>query len=122
MKNLIKPLSLAVIIIISAVLFISCSGSNKEKMKKISGKWMDEQTGQVCEYTEDGYFYEYANENFTYDKTHYSIDGNEISYYINGESEAEYSVEYELKDGKLIIAGQIEYTRLLDEKMLELLE
>ena len=75
----------------------------------IVGRWRDEKTGRVIEYTADGFYYEFINENFTTDKTNYHVKNGKIIYYIPEVPESEYSVEYEVKDGKLIIAGSIEY-------------
>ena len=95
------------------ILLCSCSKNSDEKLV---GKWIDDFTGKVVEYTDDGFYYEYVNENFTYDNTRYKTDGKEILYYIEDSKESEYSLEYEIKEGKLIIADSITYTKLGEHK------
>ncbi len=81
----------------------------------IVGKWIDEETEATIEYTADGYYYEYANENFTSDKTRYLVEANTITYYLDGdEPESGFSVEYEIKDGHLIINGELIYRPLTE--------
>ena len=99
-----KSFTAAILILLSALL-ASCSG----KSDSIVGKWIDTETEQIYEYTADGYFYEYLNESFTSDKTRYKADGKKITYYLEGVPESESTVEYEFKDGNLIINGILEY-------------
>ena len=90
------------------VLFVSCSG----KDDTLVGKWIDNTTEQIIEYTGDGYYYEFVNESFTSDKTKYLVSGDVITYYIEGEEESQFSVEYKLDGDKLTIGGVLEYRRL----------
>lgn len=96
--------------VLICTLLCSCSGKDKDA---IVGKWVDNTTEQIIEYTYDGYYYEYINENFTSDKTKYKANGKKITYYIEGEPESEFSVEYTLKDDTLVIGGELEYRRLI---------
>ncbi len=105
MKRIFVTLSVLV-----CILLCSCSGNDKAS---IVGKWVDTATEQTIEYTSDGYYYEYINENFTTDKTNYKADGEKIIYYIEGEPESEFSVQYTLDGDTLIIGEKIEYRRLV---------
>lgn len=95
--------------ILSVVVFVLVLCSCTKITPDIVGRWRDQATGRVVEYTADGLYYEFINENFTTDKTNYRVSNGKITYFIPEVSESEYSVEYEVKDGKLIIAGSIEY-------------
>lgn len=94
--------------VLAVLLLILCSCTEKAS---IVGKWIDDKTEAIIEYTADGYYYEYANENFTTDKTKYKISGDKITYYLDGGSANEgFSVEYDFnEEGNLVIAGEIEY-------------
>lgn len=87
----------------------SCKGT-----KSVVGKWIDDSTESVCEYTADGYYYEYVNEGFTSDKTRYEAADGKITYYIDGFTPKDgFSVGYEIdRDGRLIINGEIVYRPL----------
>lgn len=109
-----KKISLALLfLLISAALLVSCS-NKKQNSEQLVGKWIDTRTEQTYEYTQDGYYYEYVNESFTYDKTRYRVEGNKIVYYLDGVPESEYSVEFEIEDGRLLIGGVLEYRRITD--------
>ena len=99
-----KRITAAALLCLSAFL-ASCSG----KGESIVGKWIDTETEQIYEYTADGYFYEYSNESFTSEKTRYKTDGGKITYFLEDVPESEASVEYEFKDGNLVINGILEY-------------
>ena len=107
-----------VLCLAAMLLFCSCNfganigtGSAGEKNHgSIVGKWIDNKTEQIVEYTADGFYYEYINESFTSDKTRYKAENGKIYYYLDGdEPDYEIGIDYEIKDGGLIIAGQIEY-------------
>lgn len=108
------------ILLLTAVCLLLCScgfGGNESTNplsgkddKSIIGKWIDIETEQIIEYTENGYYYEYINESFTADKTRYITEGGEIFYYLDGDSpDMSMGIDYEIKNGHLIIAGVIEY-------------
>ncbi len=101
---------LVTVSVLVCILLCSCSDNDKAS---IVGKWVDTATEQTIEYTSDGYYYEYINESFTTDKTNYKTDGDKITYYIEGEPESEFSVEYTLEEDTLIIGGAMEYRRLV---------
>ena len=89
----------------------NCTNPLLDKNKaSIVGKWIDVETEQIVEYTENGFYYEYINEGFTTDKTRYSVEDGKIYYYLDGDV-PDYSmgIDYEIKDGHLFIAGAIEY-------------
>ena len=76
----------------------------------VVGKWIDNKTEQVVEYTADGYYYEYINEAFTADKTRYITADGKLYYYLDGDApDYTIGIEYEIKDGNLIIAKELEY-------------
>lgn len=102
-----KKLSILITAII-CILLCSCSDTKDE----LVGKWVDNTTEQIIEYTGDGYYYEYVNESFTSDKTKYRVSGDMITYYIEGEEESEFSVEYSLDGDTLTIGGVLEYRRM----------
>lgn len=102
---MIKKIISALALFALAVFFYGCSS----KDGSVVGKWTDSETEQIYEYTADGYFYEYTNESFTSDKTRYKVKSGEITYYIEGVPESEYSVKYEIKDGNLVINGKLVY-------------
>lgn len=96
-----------VLICLFSTLLLSCSSEDTS----IVGKWVDEETQTICEYTSDGYYYELVNEQFTADKTKYTAKGGKITYYIEGESpDTGFSVKYEIRDSNLIINDTIIYT------------
>ena len=89
---------------------VSSSPSLEAKDIEIVGKWIDVQTEQIIEYTEDGFYYEYINESFTSDKTRYLIDNGKVYYYLDGEEpDMSFGIDCEVKNGHLFIAGVIEY-------------
>ena len=78
--------------------------------KRIVGKWIDVKTEGMVEYTENGFYYEGINEIYTTDKTRYIASGGKIYYYLDGDDPASaIGIDYEIKNGNLIIAGEIEY-------------
>ena len=78
--------------------------------ESIVGKWIDNETEQIIEYTAGGYYYEYINESFTTDKTRYMTEDGKIYYYLDGDSpDMSMGIDYEIKNGNLIIAGVLEY-------------
>ena len=105
--------------LILAITLLLCScGSNNggtsaisgKDEKSVVGKWIDNETEQIIEYTADGYYYEYINEGFTTDKTKYMTEEGKIYYYIEGETpDMSFGIDYEIKDGNLLIAGVLEY-------------
>lgn len=108
------------ILLLTAVCVLLCfcsfggnGGTNplsENNSASIVGKWIDNKTEQTIEYTADGFYYEYINESFTSDKTRYKAENGKIYYYLDGdEPDYEIGIDYEIKDGNLIIAGQIEY-------------
>lgn len=109
MKKNISILALVTCIIVLLILCCSCT-----KIESLTGKWIDDKTEAIVEYTSDGYYYEYANESFTTDKTRYTIKNGKIYYYIDGEDAADgFGVDYEFNsEGNLVIAGEIEYRPL----------
>lgn len=101
-------------------LFILCGCANQintpgdsvvsQDSRSIVGKWVDVKTEKIFEYTDDGFYYEYLNESFTTDKTRYEVQDGKITYYLDGSTPDEgFSVDYEIKNGNLIINGVIEY-------------
>lgn len=98
-------------LIFALIAFTLCFSFGCSEKKTIVGKWIDDETEAITEYTEDGYYYEYANEGFTTDKTKYSLKKGKIVYYIEGEApETGFEVDYEINDeGELIINGEIKY-------------
>ncbi|MBO4950384.1 MAG: hypothetical protein J6E38_05125 [Clostridia bacterium] len=103
----------ALCLLLCSCSFTSNNGTNPllDKNKaSIVGKWIDVETEQIVEYTENGFYYEYINEGFTTDKTRYSVEDGKIYYYLDGDV-PDYSmgIDYEIKDGHLFIAGAIEY-------------
>ena len=102
---------------ISVFLLCSCSHGNSgtspithEADKQIVGKWIDVITEQIVEYTDDGYYCEYINQSLGNDRTKYITDGGKIYYYLeNDEPDMTLGIEYEIKDGHLIVAGALEY-------------
>lgn len=98
------------ILITAIICILLCSCSDRESA--LVGKWIDNTTEQIIEYTSDGYYYEYVNESFTSDKTRYKASDDTITYYIDGEEDTEFSVEYSLDGDRLVIAGELEYRRL----------
>lgn len=102
MKNMSKKIIFALVLVL---MLCACAKNSPS----VVGRWRDETTGRVVEYTADGLYYEFINENFTTDKTNYRVKNGKIEYYIPDAPESEYEVEYEVKDGKLIIEGTIEY-------------
>ena len=109
MKKNISILTLVTCIIVLLILCCSCT-----KIESLTGKWIDDRTEAIVEYTADGYYYEYANESFTTDKTRYTVKNGKIYYYIDGEDARDgFGVDYEINsEGNLIIAGEIEYRPL----------
>ena len=105
----IKISALILLVTLLSASFISCSSE-----KSIVGKWIDDETEAMFEYTSDGYYYEYANENHTYDKTRYKLEDGKIIYYLEGDNPDDYiGIDYEItKEGHLIINGEIEYRPL----------
>ncbi len=101
----------ALCLVFMCVLAALCSCSSG---KSIVGKWIDDSTEGIYEYTADGYYYEYVNESFTSDKTRYEVSDGKITYYIDGlRPEDGFSVSYEFdKDGNLVINGEIVYRPL----------
>ena len=97
-----------------ALMMVLMLSSCSEKVESIAGKWVDDKTEGMIEYTADGFYYEYANENFTTDKTKYKLDDGKITYYLEGSDPDEgFSVPYEInEEGHLIIGGEIEYRPL----------
>ena len=88
-------------VLMCLALFVLFGCSDKQT---IVGKWVDDETGDIVEYTEDGYYYEYQNENFTSDKTKYEINDDKICYYLEGdEPENGFEVSFSFdKDGNLV--------------------
>ncbi len=101
-----------IITLIALFLLIFTGCSSNQENSEIVGKWQDAETGIIIEYSSDGHYYEYVNENFTTDKTSYKISNKKITYYIEGEEDSEFSVEYKIDGDKLIIGSSIEYVRL----------
>ncbi len=104
-----KTLLICTLFVCTLVLLCFCSSR-----KSIVGKWIDDITEGIYEYTADGYYYEYINEGFTTDKTRYEVSGGKITYYIDGlDPKDGFSVSYEFdKDGNLVINGEIVYRPL----------
>ena len=102
-----------ILILCLAVILVLCScsfGKGGDSDKSIVGKWIDNSTEQIVEYTDEGFYYEYINESFTSDKTRYKAENGKIYYYLDGDKpDYDIGIGYEIKDGNLIIAGQIEY-------------
>ena len=77
---------------------------------KIVGKWIDVETEQIIEYTENGFYYEYINESFTTDDTRFLTYDGKIYYYLDGDTpDGAIGINYEIKDDHLIVADVIEY-------------
>ena len=94
----------------SATQNISSSPSLETEDVSIVGKWIDVQTEQIIEYTDDGFYYEYINEGFTSDKTRYLVENGKVYYYLDGDTpDMSFGIDYEVKNGNLIIAGVLEY-------------
>ena len=106
-------LCVAATILLCSCNFAKNTGNNPVSDKNeasIVGKWIDNETEQIIEYTSDGYYYEYINESFTADKTRYVTEDGKIYYYLDGDTpDMSFGINYEVKDGNLIIAGVIEY-------------
>lgn len=121
-----------IICIIISALIILCSChhnigtspvSSVNNDKSLVGKWIDVKTEKIFEYTDDGFYYEYLNESFTTDKTRYTAIDGKITYYLDGDKpESGYSVDYEIKNGHLIIAGEIEYRPMTIKTSIEEME
>ncbi len=126
MKKIFAAFIISLLTLVMVLSFTACQESvdtTQKDKKTICGKWIDEISGQVYEYTEDGYYYEYANENFTSIKTKYELRDGKIFYYLDGQQpDTDTGVEYSVTDDKLIIAGQLEYKRLLDKDLLDVVE
>lgn len=105
--------AILVLLLTATCLLLGCSNE-----KSVVGKWIDDETEAVIEYTDDGYYYEYVNEGFTTDKTRYNVKNGKITYYIDGEAEETgFEVEYEIdKEGNLIINGEIKYRPMLSQE------
>ena len=105
--------------VLLTVVIMLCSCGEKSNVTDISeqavdtgivGKWIDVETEKIFEYTDDGFYYEYLNEGFTSDKTRYIAENGKITYYLDGDTpDSGFSVDYEVKNGHLIINGIIEY-------------
>ena len=111
-----------ILVLLISVMFILCgckdnanlpnesTVSEQETQASVVGKWVDVKTEKIFEYTEDGFYYEYLNESFTSDKTRYIAKDGKITYYLDGDTpDLGFSVDYEIKNGHLIINGVIEY-------------
>ena len=98
----------ALLILMCLMCFALCACTDKQT---VVGKWVDDETGNIVEYTKDGYYYEYQNENFTSDKTKYQVNGDKILYYLVGdEPENGFEVKFSFdKEGRFIRhLGEIE--------------
>lgn len=113
MKRIIA-LCLAVMMLLCSCSFVSNMGTKRIPQQKadksIVGKWIDVVTEQVVEFTDDGYYCEYINQSLGNDRTRYLTQNDRIYYYLDGEEpDMDMGIEYEIKDGRLIIAGVLEY-------------
>lgn len=94
-----KKIYVLALALLMMLTFLSCAGAKDD----LVGKWIDQKTEQVYEYTSDGHYYEYTNESFTTDKTLYKVSGGKITYYIEDSPESEYTVSYRIKNGNIEI-------------------
>ncbi len=106
-----KTVVLILICFVLAIVFTGCAS------KSIVGKWIDVETEAVIEFTEDGYYTEGTSIDPFQAKTKYSVRGNEITRYVEGDKDAtSFTVTYEIdKDGHLIINDILEY-KPMDKK------
>jgi len=103
-----------ILLAITSLMCFMCLFAGCAKEPSIVGKWIDDKTEAMFEYTSDGYYYEYANESFTSIKTKYIVKNGEIIYYLEDSSPDEgTAVPYEINDeGNLVIGGEVEYRPL----------